>query len=67
MKDKRRAWQVRYQGGVLSAELGTREEAITIACAQLAKGLNVEAVLGRNYQVIDRSRLERECSKLGPK
>jgi hypothetical protein len=66
MRDKRQAWQVRYQGGVLSAELVTREEAITIACAQIEKGLTVEAVLGPNYQVIDRSRLERECGKRRP-
>ena len=61
VKDPRRAWQVRYHGGVLSGELETREEAIKIACAQLEKGLNVEAVLGPNYQLIDRTQLEQEC------
>jgi hypothetical protein len=66
VKDPRRAWQVRYHGGVLSGELETREDAINIACAQLEKGLNVEAVLGPNYQLIDRSRLEEECRRRRP-
>ena len=46
-------------------QLETREEAIRIACAQLKKGLNnVEAVLGPNYQLIDRTQLEQECRTL---
>lgn len=63
MRDKRQVWQVRYQGGVLSRELGTREQAIGLACDELQKGDGVEAVLGPNYQVIDRTQLERECIK----
>jgi hypothetical protein len=31
MNDKRKTWQVRYQGGVLSRELPAREEALNLA------------------------------------
>ena len=63
MRDKRQTWQVRYQGGILSREVGTREQAISLACDELGRGDGIEAVLGPNYQVIDRAQLERECVK----
>jgi hypothetical protein len=64
MSDKRQTWQVRYQSGVLSREISTREEAISLAREELDKhGGPVEAVLGPNFQLIDRAQLERECAK----
>jgi hypothetical protein len=66
MRDKRRTWQVRYDGGLLGREMGTREEAIRLACADHDQGKIVEAVLGPNFQLIDRAQLERECAKRRP-
>jgi hypothetical protein len=63
MRDKRQIWQVRYQGGVLGREMGTREEAISLACDELDSGDGIEAILGPNYAVVSRTEIERECAK----
>jgi hypothetical protein len=64
MRDKRQTWQVRYEADVLGREIGTREEAISLACAELDRGdVRIEALLGPNYAVISRAELERECER----